>query len=209
MRVTADVKLATRQRIIDTSLKLFLSKGVENTTTRDIAHAAQIAAGTLFNYFLTKEEIAVTIIAEALNLAHDEFNKCRHGDSLEEELFSFVAIGLRHLKPHKKLVQPVLETALCPVFHASNSPQGAALREEHTEIVVNLIMAHGITEQLSAAILHLYWTLYTGILRFWSTDTSRNSEDSLAMLDEWVNLFAASLRGTKQLAGAADKGEKS
>ena len=206
MRVTADVKLATRQRIADSALSLFSTRGFENTTTRDIAQTAQIATGTLFNYFLTKEEIAVTLVSEALALAHDEFEKRPHAESLEEELFSFIAIGLRHLKPYKSLIQPVLETALCPVSRASFSQQGVELREAHSEAVANLIGSYGSAEQLSAAAMHLYWTLYTGILRFWTDDKSRNNEDSLAMLDEWVNLFAASLRGKNPIAADMAKG---
>lgn len=77
MRITEDAKSATRQRILQSAQRLFKENGFEKTTTRDITQAAKIATGTLFNYFLTKEDIAVTLVADALNQAHTAFEKQR------------------------------------------------------------------------------------------------------------------------------------
>jgi AcrR family transcriptional regulator len=55
MRITAEAKTATRERIIKVAAKLFAKEGYDNATTRGIAAKAGIAAGTLFNYFETKE----------------------------------------------------------------------------------------------------------------------------------------------------------
>ena len=66
MRVTAQTKAATRERIIDAARQLFAANGFEASTTRDIADAAGIASGTLFNYFATKEDILASLAAEAV-----------------------------------------------------------------------------------------------------------------------------------------------
>ena len=50
-RITEQAKRATRTRIIAAACNLFQGKGFEQATTRDIAQAAGIATGTLFNYF--------------------------------------------------------------------------------------------------------------------------------------------------------------
>src|SRR5262245_58927121 len=103
MRVTAETKTATRQRILDSAQQLFAAQGFESTTTRDIAQSAEIAVGTLFNYFPTKEAIVECLVGEATTTAHVEFARRNHdAASLEEELFPFVAAGLRKLKPLRK-----------------------------------------------------------------------------------------------------------
>ncbi|MDJ0897070.1 MAG: TetR/AcrR family transcriptional regulator [Alphaproteobacteria bacterium] len=48
---------ATRQRIEDVAMKLFVEKGVTETTTRDIARAAEVAEGTLYRHFESKEDL--------------------------------------------------------------------------------------------------------------------------------------------------------
>jgi hypothetical protein len=35
----------------------------------------------------------------------------------------------------------------------------------------------------------LYWTLYTGVLAYWSSDASPRQEDTLALLDQSLAMF--------------------
>lgn len=56
-------KLATRQRILAESLTLFRSKGFESTSVEEIAVAADIAIGTLYNYFDKKSDLLIQAIA--------------------------------------------------------------------------------------------------------------------------------------------------
>jgi AcrR family transcriptional regulator len=51
-----------RETILNTALKLFVAKGVNNTSTAEIAKAAGIATGTLFLYFATKQELLDELI---------------------------------------------------------------------------------------------------------------------------------------------------
>src|SRR6186997_1686497 len=55
----AQNKVATRERIVTAALGLFQSKGFDATTTKEIARKAGIAEGTVFNYFTTKDDIAL------------------------------------------------------------------------------------------------------------------------------------------------------
>jgi AcrR family transcriptional regulator len=196
MRVTAEKKQETRRRIVDCARKLFNDKGFEQTTTRDIAEAAGIAAGTMFNYFPTKEALAVTIVEEALAEAGAEFEGRLRGDeTLDEALFAHVAVGLRHLVPHRNYVGEVLETALSPFAREAVCEQAQQLRVGHLETVRELIASRGLptTPAPSVMTMHLYWTLYLGVLSFWAADESPNREDTLVVLDQSMRLFVESL----------------
>jgi AcrR family transcriptional regulator len=99
--------------------QLFAAKGFEATTTRDIADAAGIASGTLFNYFATKEAILASLAVEALALAHRESDGDTDAAStFEEDLFALVAAGLRALRPLRKHLCVLVATALSPLVAA-------------------------------------------------------------------------------------------
>jgi AcrR family transcriptional regulator len=193
MRVTAEAKLATRRRILEAARECFSRAGFEAATTRDIAAAAGIAAGTLFNYFPAKEAIAMALVAEALGAARSQFEGRPRGESLEEDLFALIVAELRGLRPHRTYLRPVLETALSPLARADASPEGEAIRIEHLETVGRLVEARASGEPLSLVALNLYWTLYTGVLAFWACDPSPNQEDTLAVLDHYLRAFVGSL----------------
>lgn len=73
---------ATRARVEKAACRLFVSQGITETTTRDIASEAGVSEGTIYRYFESKEELAFTLfsnihtrLAEAVDTAqkpHDD-----------------------------------------------------------------------------------------------------------------------------------------
>ena len=55
----AQNKQEIRDRIVKAALSLFQMKGFDATTTKAIARKAGIAEGTVFNYFKSKDDIAL------------------------------------------------------------------------------------------------------------------------------------------------------
>ncbi|MDQ7773485.1 MAG: TetR/AcrR family transcriptional regulator [Elusimicrobiales bacterium] len=50
-------------RILSAASRLFTTKGFNGTSTRDIAAGAGVSLGNIYNYFSTKEEIFVSLLA--------------------------------------------------------------------------------------------------------------------------------------------------
>ena len=192
MRITAAAKDETRKRILKVSQKQFAQQGFEQTTTRDIARDANIAVGTLFNYFPTKESIVESLVNEGCARAAERFAAERDGQkdsgTLEEELFAQVALVLRELKPYRKYLPAVFDTSLSPLA-PNQSDAHASLRAAHLETVSQILLRHESQDAISPIAIQLYWTLYTGVLVFWASDTSPRQEDTLALLDESLSMF--------------------
>jgi AcrR family transcriptional regulator len=194
MRITAAAKDETRKRILKVSRKQFAQQGFEQTTTRDIARDANIAVGTLFNYFPTKESIVENLVNEGCVRAAERFaaelerNGQQDSATLEEELFAHVAAVIRELKPYRKYLPAVLETSLSPLA-ADSSGDHTSLRAAHLELVSQILLRHAPQDATSSMAIQLYWTLYTGVLVFWASDKSPKQEDSLALLDESLSMF--------------------
>jgi len=192
MRITAEAKTATRQRILAAAAQLFQEQGWESATTRDIAQAAGIANGTLFNYFQTKEAVAAALIEDAVAPSYEEFARRRTGrESLEEDLFSLIWTGLKKLRPFRKFLSPAAEAVFSPLARPARDGAGARFRTRHLEAAESILAEHGIPRPLPAVALQLYWTLYVGLFAFWAADESPHQEDSLALLDRSLKLFAA------------------
>ena len=196
MRITAKAKQEVRKKILASGKSLFRSKGFAQTTTRDLSRTAGIAVGTLFNYFPNKESLGMSILAEALEQGRSRFlEDDRSIPSLEEALFAHIASELRAMRPYRTFVGPVLETAMSPFGPSQADGEGEAARQDHLATVAEMIINRRGLDAATSVTLHLYWSLYLGVLAFWSRDESPNQEDTLAMLDQATRLFVASLSG--------------
>ena len=192
MRITAEEKTATRERIIRTAAKLFSRKGYENATTRDIAARAGIAAGTLFNYFESKEAIVAALISDALARAQEELSEGGN-QTLEEELFTLIWTELCALEAYRNFLAQAAETILSPLRRYSRESAGDEIRTNHLETVEQILVRHGIAAPKPVT-MQLYWTLYLGVFAYWATDDSPKQEDSMALLDQSLKLFIGALQ---------------
>jgi AcrR family transcriptional regulator len=59
-------RIPTRQRIVNTALELFASKGITETTTRQIADFAEVNEVTLFRHFGNKHGLLLAVLQECL-----------------------------------------------------------------------------------------------------------------------------------------------
>jgi AcrR family transcriptional regulator len=61
IRQALQIEEDPRTRILKAALRLFARKGYDGTTTRDLATAANVAEGTVFNHFANKKAILVEV----------------------------------------------------------------------------------------------------------------------------------------------------
>src|SRR6476660_3710167 len=82
----------TRRAILRAALELFAEKGFYRTTTKAISRKAGIAEGTLFNYFQTKEDLALYFFEESLADIMQWYERDRNMKraSLPEKLFGII-----------------------------------------------------------------------------------------------------------------------
>ena len=97
----AQNKEAIRKRIVTAALSLFQTRGFDATTTKAIARKAGIAEGTVFNYFRTKEDIALHFFEQEVDqaIASVRENPRLRKAPLEEKLFALVHSQLEFLAP--------------------------------------------------------------------------------------------------------------
>src|SRR3972149_4870503 len=109
-------KETTRSRIVASALALFQVRGFEATTTKAIARKARVAEGTVFNYFPTKEDIALHFMELEVEhaMATVRANARLRKAPIEEKLFVLVQTQLEFLAPHERFIGAAVVQALKP-----------------------------------------------------------------------------------------------
>src|SRR5437660_6068623 len=199
----AQSKQEIRERIVQAALTLFQTKGFDATTTRAIARKAGIAEGTVFNYFKTKDDIALYFFEQEVDqaMAAVRGNPRLRQAPLEEKLFTLVHSQLEYLAPYERFIGTALIHALKP-----SSPLGPfshramELRHRYLRFVEELIEESIPKKQNPLGFLapEVFWIYYMGALLYWLYDSSEGKQNTLAFLDRTLSLGAGILRQGKR-----------
>ena len=192
-------KEATRQRIVTAALKLFESKGFERTTTKSIATRARVAEGTVFNYFETKEDIALYFFEREVDsaIAAVQKRKSLRKAPLEEKLFALIEAQIDFLEPYKNFIGAAFVQALKPTSKLAFSLQAMGLRNRYLAFVQELIdesLPRKSTNAMSWIAPQAFWIYYVGVLLYWLHDSSPHHQSTLAFLDRSLQIGVSVLR---------------
>lgn len=193
-------KEKTREQILAAALELFQEKGLEATTTRQISKRAGIAEGTLFNYFKTKEDLALFFFQKETHNLIDWFHKQTRLQRapLPEKLFAVIHRQLEYISPYEDFIGAVFFRSLQPQSKLSPlSLESQELRLKYLRFVRDILAEAEEKKEippvgdLGAYAVGLF---YIGMVMHWLHDTSRGKQKTLALLDRSLNLASRVLR---------------
>ena len=116
-----------KDQILDTSLQLFMKKGFDATSISDILSQLDIARGTLYYHFESKEAIMDAIIERLLNQVLEKIEKLMTNNSLsqaEKFMGFFTSINLTQLTGDEEIVDYF------------NQPQNALFHEKSNRLLI-------------------------------------------------------------------------
>ncbi len=100
----------SKARIIIAARKLFAEKGFENTSVDQLAEAAQVAKGTIYVHFKTKDEILLVLLQEALDQIRRIVGESTAGSRPFTECFRILVKELLELCERNKELFCILST---------------------------------------------------------------------------------------------------
>jgi AcrR family transcriptional regulator len=198
--VRAQSKEKTQKAILRAALQLFAKKGFYHTTTRSISQKARIAEGTLFNYFRTKEDLALYFFEEELNGLTEWFaGEARLRKApLTEKLFAIIHHHLERISPYEEFMGAVYLRAMQP--SSKLSPLSLDSQEHNLrylrfirDILADAEAADEIPKigELGAYAVGLF---HMAIITYWLQDGSPGKENTLALLDRCLKLVTHLLK---------------
>jgi AcrR family transcriptional regulator len=193
-------KEKTKKAILAAALKLFAEKGFYNTSTRAISRKAGIAEGTLFNYFETKEDLALYFFEREIDGVIGWFkgNSRMKRAALPEKLFAIIQHSLERLEPYEDFIGAVYLRALAP--SSKLSPWRLQNQERDLRYLrfIRDILAEAESEDrlphLGDFGAYAFNLFHMAIITYWLQDCSRGKEQTLALLDRCLKLADRILR---------------
>jgi AcrR family transcriptional regulator len=99
-------KEATRIQIIQAGVELFSKHGIEAVTVDQIAEAADVGKGTIYNYFQTKEDVVVAFMVDLERRVQTRLRLAvSQRGSAETVLTDFIRQQFRLKKPYHAFVR--------------------------------------------------------------------------------------------------------
>jgi AcrR family transcriptional regulator len=102
-------KAAVRAHILTTAIRLFSQHGLDSVTVEQVADAADIGKGTIYNYFSTKEDIVVAFMMDFETRVQAKVRRLVTSKGpLESILAGFIRFQFQMKKPYHQFVRVFL-----------------------------------------------------------------------------------------------------
>ena len=209
--------LETRQRIFDTAVKLFMEKGYEETTMRDIAAEADCSLGLAYRYFESKE-VVVTQLYRQLATSTSARIDALPVAPIAERFYRIMSEVLQSVTPFRPVWQGIFSGALNPnskygVLGEATADIRAEMKAVFSRLVTEASDAPKKPEQIAAMGMLLY-VAYLMTLLFWISDRSPDYKTTYQLMDfsrDTLNLIRGALvlppvtKGMMRLAGIVEQ----
>ena len=189
-----------KDQILDTSLQLFMKKGFDATSISDILSQLDIARGTLYYHFESKEAIMDAIIERLLNQVLEKIEKLMTNDSLsqaEKFMGFFASINLTQLTGDEEIVDYF------------NQPQNALFHEKSNRLLIQKlapVLAQIISEGIEAGLFNTPYPAETAELILVGITGFVDSKDSPEVEDNMNHRMESFLYNAARMLGMSQSG---
>lgn len=191
-------KMDKRRRIKAAAREVFVEKGYEAATTREIAALADIGIGTLFNYAKDKRELLMMIINDDLDEVNDKSLAAVSPDApLIDQVTAFFAERYAYWASEPELARPAVQETFDFLGNAGEQGSETArfyarrpkILEMLTDIIRNGQASGKVADDVSPGLIaSLFMTIYLTEVRRWLSQGEPRVEPGIARLRELLSL---------------------
>lgn len=200
----------TRDSIAKAAVNLFDSRGYEQTSMEEIAEAADVAKGTLYNHFSSKEAVLAHSIH--LQLSSDLENLDEHilaHPSFRARLSTLLEASALWCESHRAYLPPYIRYEIQRLGAAREDPP--AVEKELVGVYVRLIQAAQSRGEIRsdlapyrlATVLHYLY--FASLLRWLTIDGVDLREEFATIIDLFINGASQKVADLDQPARDASK----
>jgi AcrR family transcriptional regulator len=187
--------LQTRERIVETALRLFREHGYEATTMRLIATEAGVSVGNAYYYFPSKQHLVQAYYdgSQELHVAAARPHLDRE-TGFAERLHGVLRSRVDTMQSEQAFAVDLFRSAADPrsplsPFSPESAPARAAAVSLYAEAVEGAVGLK-VPPDLRAALPELLWLYQMGVVLFWVHDDSPGASRTYALVDGTVPVVA-------------------
>ena len=143
---------ARKAQILEAAIAIFREKGYGGATTRQIADAADVSEGTLYNYFKNKRDILLALTQDFIDETMAEIGDIQ-ADGVESLLTQLLAERIRHVKRKRMFTLLIHEARRDPEILQYYLDNGASQIKKAVEERMQLLIDAGVMRPVNPAVV--------------------------------------------------------
>lgn len=176
MGVRSERKLATRQVLLDSALRLMERQGLSSLGLREVTREAGIAPAAFYRHFADLEELGVELVRESLGSIHALLREIRTAEAETEDVIErTVDLVARHVGEHRPHFRFLVRE-----WHGGVAGVRAAIAAELGTFIDELVedlAAQPDTGRWDAGELRVLARLYVNVIMLTAADLLDAAED--------------------------------
>ena len=187
-------KIKKRKCILDAAIKLFSSKGYEQTSIEELAREAGIGKGTVYSYFHNKRDIVKAFCDDILEYARSELAAKTSPDTPLKELLMVIFLAdFKYVAENKEFSRVFLQEKVFPKM--GSSKEDLEMQDSYFELLYPIYQHAQDRGELrkELELLHIsghFYALYLLLVSCWYTGmipTEDMPEAMATMIDQTLD----------------------
>ena len=168
-------KQQRKDEIIQAAEQVFFSKGFDRSTMDDVAEKAELSKGTLYLYFISKEDLHIAVARKSIRLLRGFTQKAAEGDGTALEKLGRMGracIEFSRTHPDRMKAIMTLEELEPMALSASTIDVQEMIYQESTVGSVIELVEQGVQEKVirsdipALLVAHTLWMTVLSVIRF-------------------------------------------
>jgi len=183
----------TRQQILDTALALFIEKGYEATTMREVAKACECSLGLTYRYFSSKEHLLLEFYWQMAAETGEQIEQLPPG-TIADRFHALMTVRLEQTLQYRELFRVIFGVAMNPnsgvnVLSSSAAGMRADVARRFAQLVAE--STNPPSKAQIEDVATLLYCVHFGVILFWLYDRSpdqRTTADLLTFIRDLLQI---------------------
>lgn len=187
----------TRNRILEAALGVFLERGFERSTMREIATASGMALGAAYYYFESKDAIVMAFYERSQREMSDGIEaKLGNCKTLESRLKAIISTKFECFGPNRKLLGALSAHADPEHPLSPFSEETRAIREHDISFFARAVAESGVKlpANIRPYLPRLLWMYQMGLILFWVYDQSEGQRRTMLLYEKTLKMLLVTLK---------------